>query len=104
MNKAKEQSNLDVNDPKLDTFYGLPSDVQFCSRCVISNQRPSSVIERKNENKKNKDDFIFFDEEGVCSACKWHDKKENEIDWEQRDQDLMDLTINIEVKMVIMIV
>ena len=91
MSKAKEQSKLDSNDPNLETFYGLPSEVQFCTKCVISNQRPSAVVERKNEMKKTKEDFIFFDEEGVCSACRWNDKKENEIDWDQRDKDLMDL-------------
>ena len=91
MSKAREQSHLDSDDPNLETFYGLPSEVQFCSRCVISNQRPYSVVERKNKNQKTKKEFIFFDEEGVCSACRWQDKKDNEIDWAQRDKDLMDL-------------
>ena len=60
MSKAKEQSKLDSNDPNLETFYGLPSEVQFCTRCIISNQRPSAVVERKNKMKKTKEDFIFF--------------------------------------------
>ena len=30
--------------------YGLPSEVKFCKKCVISNQRPSSSIEFKNKN------------------------------------------------------
>ena len=51
MSKAKEQSNLANNDDALEVFYGLPKDVQFCCRCVISNQRPSSVVERKNIGK-----------------------------------------------------
>jgi hypothetical protein len=29
----------------LETKYGLPADVRFCRRCVISNQRPNSDIE-----------------------------------------------------------
>ena len=27
------------------TLYGLPSEVKFCKKCVISNQRPNSSIE-----------------------------------------------------------
>ena len=91
MSKAKQQSNLEKNDPGLDCFYGLPKKVKFCSRCVISNQRPSSVVERKNEGKKTKDDFISFDEEGVCSACKWDDKKKFDIDWDKREKELLAL-------------
>ena len=54
------------------TFFGLPLDVKFCKKCVISNQRPSSTIEFKN-NLEQKKDTINFDEEGVCSACKYQD-------------------------------
>ena len=31
--------------------YGLPKKVLFCTKCVISNQRPSSTVEFKS--KKN---------------------------------------------------
>ena len=27
---------------KIKTFYGLPDKVEFCSICVMSNQRPNS--------------------------------------------------------------
>ena len=30
---------------ELEAYYGLPSKVKFCKKCVISNQRPSSTIE-----------------------------------------------------------
>ena len=33
-------------------FFGLPSEVLYCKKCVISNQRPSSTVEfshKKNE-------------------------------------------------------
>ena len=33
-----------------EAFYGLPEEVKFCKRCVISNQRPSSTVEFKNED------------------------------------------------------
>ena len=58
---------------KKKTFFGLPSDVRFCSKCVISNQRPNSSIEFKNKNQKKIG--IQFDENNVCSACKYHEKK-----------------------------
>jgi len=51
--------------------YGLPSDVKFCARCVISNQRPR----------------IEFDDSGVCGACRVAELK-REIDWEAREREL----------------
>ena len=38
----------------MKTLFGLPAEVKFCSKCVISNQRPNSSIEfKKQEPKKN---------------------------------------------------
>lgn len=37
----------------------LPTEVKFCKRCVVSNQRPR----------------ITFDDEGVCSACRYAETK-----------------------------
>ena len=36
------------------SLYGLPEKVSYCKSCVISNQRPSSTIEFKNSDGKNK--------------------------------------------------
>ena len=36
----------------MKTLFGLPREVKFCSKCVISNQRPNSSIEFKNKNQK----------------------------------------------------
>ena len=69
---------------------GLPNSVVFCKRCVISNQRPSSVVEFKSL----KDDIkpiIQFDDNGICSACKFHEEKEKNIDWNKREKKLIDL-------------
>ena len=68
------------------SFYGLPEKVQFCKICVISNQRPNSVVEFKN--KKNIKTGISFDKNGVCSACNFTDKKNENIDWEKREKNL----------------
>ena len=35
-------------------FFGLPEQVLFCKRCVISNQRPSSTVEFKNVKDEQK--------------------------------------------------
>ncbi len=72
---------------KEPTKYGLPSEVRFCKRCVISNQRPNSVVEfthTKSSTKKT----IHFDKEGVCDACRFAEMKQSGIDWEKREREL----------------
>lgn len=71
------------------TMYGLPSVVEFCRRCVISNQRPSSAVEFRHATDTPKE-TISFDEEGVCSACRVAELKDA-TDWDQRDAELRDL-------------
>lgn len=71
-------------------YYGLPGEVKFCKECVISNQRPNSTVEFKNE-KGDKKSVIDFSEEGVCSACIYHKEKEKNINWKERDDKLSDL-------------
>ena len=46
-------------------IYNLPEEIKFCKKCVVSNQRPR----------------IVFDDEGVCSACRFSEYKNNVIDW-----------------------
>lgn len=55
--------------------YNLPSEIAFCKRCVMSNQRPR----------------ISFDENGVCSACNFSDYKEKTVDWAVRETELLAL-------------
>ena len=73
----------------LETYYGLPADVCFCSKCVMSNQRPASAVEFKHtiDSKKT---TLSFDEEGVCDACRFAEEKQ-EIDWKDREAQLVDL-------------
>lgn len=54
--------------------YNLPTEVKFCKRCTISNQRPR----------------ITFDENGICSACNFSEYKKS-IDWVERERELSDL-------------
>ena len=55
--------------------YKLSSEVKFCKRCVVSNQRPR----------------IVFDDEGVCSACRFAEHKKNVINWSKREAELVKL-------------
>ena len=52
---------------KLEAYYGLPEEVAFCSKCVMSNQRPTSAVEFKH-TKESKKTTMNFDEEGVCDV------------------------------------
>ena len=71
-------------------IYGLPSKVKFCKKCVISNQRPSSAIEFRTSKKDNKE-AIHFNQDEICSACIYNEKKNNNIDWEIREKQLLAL-------------
>ena len=62
------------------TKYGLPSKVMFCKKCVISNQRPNSTVEHLNIQGAKKN-TINFDDEGVCDACRFAEKKKSAINW-----------------------
>lgn len=73
-----------------DTRYGLPHEVAFCKKCVISNQRPNSAVEYVH-TKDSKKTTIHFDEHGVCDACRLAEQKHGSIDWAERERKLMDL-------------
>ena len=55
--------------------YDLPKEIRFCKKCTISNQRPR----------------ITFDENGICSACKFSIFKKTNIDWDLRKKELKKL-------------
>lgn len=57
-----------------EAFYGLPSAVKFCNRCVMSNQRPASAIEFRHTIQSKKQ-TIALDETGVCDACRVAEEK-----------------------------
>ncbi len=52
-----------------------PQEIKFCTKCVVSNQRPR----------------ITFDKENVCSACRYAEEKHHQIDWTKREQELQEL-------------
>ena len=64
-----------IENKQTQSRYNLPTEVIYCTRCTISNQRPR----------------ITFDENGVCSACNYNKIKNTEIDWNTRDKELQEL-------------
>lgn len=73
---------------KLEAYFGLPTEVKFCKKCSISNQRPNSAIEMKNVNKDKS--TIAFDINGICSACNFSANKKD-INWKDRENQLFEL-------------
>lgn len=61
------------------------SELIYCKKCVISNYRPSSVVEFQNKPKDLKP-YIEF-KNGICSACSFREIKET-IDWDARREEL----------------
>jgi N-acetyl sugar amidotransferase len=74
---------------ELEAYFGLPREVVFCNKCVISNQRPSSAVEYAHTRESAKE-TIQFDADGVCSACRYAEQKEK-ADWAERERELIDL-------------
>jgi N-acetyl sugar amidotransferase len=72
----------------LTTLFGLPEKVVYCKRCVISNQRPRSTVEFQNKPTDIKE-TIAFGTDGICEACKFNDEKNNNIDWDSREEELL---------------
>jgi len=70
--------------------FGLPLEVKFCKKCVISNQRPSSVVEHQSK-KTDKKPTIHFNANGVCDACLWAEMKQKTVDWKAREKELKQL-------------
>jgi N-acetyl sugar amidotransferase len=84
----KSDYAVNVNSPR--AYYGLPRQVVYCKKCVISNQRPNSAVEYRH-TADTKKSTINFDENGVCDACNFADRKKSLIDWLEREEQLRDL-------------
>ncbi|MFA6414390.1 MAG: N-acetyl sugar amidotransferase [Candidatus Paceibacterota bacterium] len=68
-------------------MYGLPTDVKFCKKCVISNQAPTSAVEFTHTAKTLKN-TLPFNEEGICDPCRAAAAKRDAIDWGKREDEL----------------
>jgi len=72
------------------TLFGLPEKVIHCKKCVMTNQTPFVVNESENLNSKKKAG-MKMDDDGICDACKYAEKKRNSIDWVEREKLLKNL-------------
>jgi N-acetyl sugar amidotransferase len=95
MDKIKTPNAIDLTpfqkhylDPQAK--YGLPSSVEYCKKCVISNQRPNSAVEYKH-TKDSKKKTINLDNEGICDACRFAEYKQHDINWANREELLREL-------------
>lgn len=57
-------------------------EVRYCSKCVYPETKPD----------------LFFNQEGVCSACIASEEKHEEIDWNQREKDFFEIIEEYKVK------
>lgn len=88
--RSFDPGKYDLSPDRLEVKYGLPREVRFCARCVISNQRPSSDVEYTHTRDSRKK-TIRLSADGVCDACRYAERKESTIDWKERERQLRDL-------------
>lgn len=72
-----------------EAYYGLPEEVRYCKKCVLSNQRPASYPEFKHTPDRDTP-TLHINDDGVCDACKYAETKRG-IDWDEREQELREL-------------
>lgn len=80
--------NREMKRADLEVKHGLPRDVIFCKKCVISNQRPSTSPEHRKKDSKIA--TVGFGEDGICDTCKWFEFKKT-INWTERERELQEL-------------
>jgi hypothetical protein len=79
---------------ELEAYYGLPEEVKFCKKCVVSNQRPRGAREFTINFKNEKKETMSFTEDGICEACQYAEMKKEDIDWDERERMLSRLCGN----------
>lgn len=52
--------------------------MKYCTKCVMPDTKPE----------------LTFDEEGVCNACRSHERKRGDINWEQRASEFLQIVHN----------
>ena len=85
----KTSSDASFKFSDKEAKYGLPKNIKFCSRCVISNQRPNSTVETKH-TANSKKQTIAIDANNVCDACNTAIIKKS-INWNDREAQLKEL-------------
>jgi N-acetyl sugar amidotransferase len=73
----------------MKSLYNLPKKIIFCTKCVMSNQRPSSIPEFFHDKKRTRAKYLNI-VDGVCDACRFSQIKKN-INWRLREKELLKL-------------
>ena len=70
---------------------GLPLDIQYCVKCNLSNQRPTSVNEYFHTS-STQHSTVEFDKDGICYGCNFVKKEfDQTINWDERERELIEL-------------
>ena len=73
----------------MEILHGLPREVVYCKKCVMTNQRPATSPEfRKKETSDTP--VSAFGEDGICDACRYSEYKKT-INWDDRARQLQEL-------------
>ena len=75
----------------MKVLYNLPKKVVFCKKCVMSNQRPSSIPEFKHVKNRKGAKYLNLDINQVCDACNTSVIKNKKINWKDREKSLLKL-------------
>lgn len=76
-------------DERFEVKHGLPCEVVYCKKCVMSNQRPSTHPEFRKKTTTDTPTSHFGEDE-ICDACKYNEYKKA-IDWDDRAKQLEEL-------------
>ena len=50
----------------MKAYYNLPEKVEFCKKCVMSNQRPASIPEFRHKSNRDGAKYMQIDKERIC--------------------------------------
>ena len=71
-------------------LFNLPKKVIFCKKCVLSNQKPTSIAEFKHTRNRKGAKYLNLDNKEICDACNYAEIKKK-IDWNKREKELIKL-------------
>ena len=74
------------------SLFNLPKEVIFCSKCVLSNQRPASIPEFLHKPSREGARYLEMKKipgkkNYICDACHVTEMKEK-INWNKREKEL----------------
>ena len=72
-------------------MHNLPLEVKWCSKCLMSNQRPCSFPEHLHRPGRAGAKYLTIGDDGVCDACRFAERKAVAINWSARETELLRL-------------